>query len=63
MPFVPTPPTHHCVGCGKALWNNRWPYAACKTCGQKPCAHGKTPGSCPQCDTDSDRAYDASKGN
>jgi hypothetical protein len=63
MPFTPTPPTHHCAVCGKALWDNTWPYAACKACGQKPCRHGNKPSDCGQCDAEGDRAYDAAKGN
>lgn len=62
MPFKPTPPTHHCQKCHKALWDNRWPYAMCKECGQKPCSHGNRPGECNQCDAEGDRAYDAAKG-
>ena len=63
MPFVPTPPTHHCQKCHKALWNNRWPYALCKTCSTLPCYHGNKVGECNQCDIEGDRAYDAAKGN
>lgn len=63
MPWKPTPPTHHCAMCHKALWNNRWPYALCKDCGKKPCKHGKMPPDCPACDLEGDLAYDAAKGN
>lgn len=63
MPFIPSLPTHHCAVCGKALWDNRWPYAACKECGEKPCVHGNKPGECSTCDAEGDRAYDAAKGN
>ena len=63
MPFTPKPPTHHCAVCGKALWDDSWPYAACKLCGQKLCQHGKTMGECWICDAAGDRAYDAAKGN
>ena len=63
MPFTPSPPTHHCAVCGKALWANRWKYAACQECGRKPCRHGFPPGRCYDCDAEGDRAYDAAKGN
>ena len=63
MAFKPTPPTHFCKECGNALWDNRWPYAKCKTCGQKPCKHGKKQGTCNECDIEGDLAYDAAKGN
>ena len=62
MPFVPTPPTHNCESCHKALWSNRWPYSMCKACGEKPCVHGNKNGDCGQCDLESDRAYDAARG-
>lgn len=63
MPFTPTPPTHHCQLCHKALWDNRWPYAVCKVCSNKPCPHGNKQGKCSACDAEGDRAYDAAKGN
>lgn len=63
MPFTPTRPTHYCAVCGKALWNNRWPYATCKPCGKLPCPHGNTPGECNACDIAGDFAYDAGRGN
>jgi len=63
MPFIPTPPTHHCERCGKALWNNRWPYSLCKVCAKLPCKHGNKHGECGKCDFEADMAYDASKGN
>lgn len=59
MPFKPAPPTHHCIDCGQALWNNRWPYAACKECGKKPCKHGNNPAECGTCDLEGDMAFDA----
>jgi hypothetical protein len=63
MPFKPTPPTHHCQKCHKALWDNRWPYTLCKTCSAAmACPHGNKLGECAACDFDSDRAYDASRG-
>lgn len=65
MPWKPTPPTHHCQLCHKALWDNRWPYAVCKSCNEtKSCKHG-TPlkESCGKCDLEGDLAYDAAKGN
>jgi len=62
MPFTPTPPDHYCQLCGKALWPS-WPYAVCKPCSKKPCAHGNPLGSCDACDVEGDRAYDASRGN
>lgn len=63
MPFIRTPPTHHCQKCGKALWDNRWPYALCKDCGQKPCPHGRKLGACGECDVEADLAYDAAREN
>ena len=63
MAWTPTSPTHHCQRCGKALWDNRWPYAVCKPCGQEPCKHGNKPGDCGPCDIEGDFAYDAAKGN
>lgn len=57
-----TPPTHHCAVCQTPLWADRWPYAACKDCGSKPCPHGNPPAACDRCDVESDRAYDERRG-
>lgn len=59
--FKPTAPTHYCLKCGKALWDNTWAYAVCKGCGKKPCAHGNPVGSCNHCDIEGDFAYDAKR--
>ena len=59
MAFKPTPPTHYCQACGKALWSNSWAYALCKDCGKKPCSHGQKIGACNHCDIESDIAYDS----
>jgi hypothetical protein len=64
MSWKPTPPTHSCAVCHKALWDNRWPYAVCKDCQKTPCKHGIPMNeSCGKCDLEGDLAYDASKGN
>jgi hypothetical protein len=62
VPEVPPEPTHFCLVCGTPL-DERWPYAACQPCGQRPCVHGFPLGACDACDAAGDQAYDVSKGN
>jgi hypothetical protein len=50
--------THYCAVCGRPL-DDRWPYAACKECGQLPCRHGNKPGECDRCDIEGDLAFDS----